>query len=85
MRYDLSHLSDRVDIYKGDIEIEHVHHSSENEYVLEYSFDWSIYNGCADMDESGVERNTVTFEVSENGELAFDDPCYIPPSREFDH
>lgn len=65
---DISHIHDRAYCHSG-IEIESIVYQSNNEYFLEYSFDWHVYNGCADMEEQGTVEESVVFSVKEDGEI----------------
>jgi len=68
---DLSAINHRAECYNG-VSIEMVEHIKGNKYVLNYSYEWHVYNGCADMDGSGEVMSTVTFEVEKDGKLKFD-------------
>jgi len=68
---DLAHINQRAECYNG-IEIEHLQHVSGNEYQLDYSYEWNIYNGCSDMNEHEKENDSVFFEIDEQGKIHFD-------------
>lgn len=72
---DLSHISHRAENYNG-IHIEQIEHQTNNEYCMSYTYDWFVYNGCADMDEQDNEDGFVCFSVGENGEIEFDMPVF---------
>lgn len=72
---DLSHINHRAENYNG-IEIEHIEHQSGNEYCMSYSYDWFVYNGCADMDEQDSEDGFVCFTIGEDGEIVFEIPQF---------
>ena len=68
---DLSHINHRAENYNG-IQIEQIEHRLGNEYCMSYTYDWFVYNGCADMDEQDDEDGFVCFTVGTNGEIEFD-------------
>jgi len=70
---DLSHINHRAENYNG-VQIENVEHQSENGYCMDYTYDWFVYNGCADMDEEGIEDGFVCFTIGKDGELEFEIP-----------
>lgn len=67
---DLSAINHRAECHNG-ISVELVEHIEGNKYSLSYSYEWHVYNGCADMDESDEVMGDVTFEIDEDGELNF--------------
>jgi hypothetical protein len=68
---DLSHINHRAECYNG-ITVEDITYQSGSEYCLSYSYDWFVYNGCADMDEQGKEDDVVCFSVGDCGEIEFE-------------
>ncbi|MFA0607283.1 hypothetical protein [Vibrio amylolyticus] len=68
---DLDFINHRAENHTG-IDIGAVEHQTINEYVLSYSVDWDIYNGCADMEENGTIQVTIPFTVEHDGEIKFD-------------
>ena len=70
---DLSHIHSRAECHSG-VNIDGFHKSSEGEYQLDYSYDWSVYNGCADMDESDSVTESTFIYVDEDGEVEIDIP-----------
>ncbi|WP_430454927.1 hypothetical protein [Rheinheimera sp.] len=83
---DLSYIDNRAACHTG-IKIEDVQYHYGT-FMLYYSFEWTIYNGCADMEESGEEEESLEFTVDEESgeiEFSFSDPSeFIPRNREFD-
>lgn len=67
----MDHIDHRALNEKG-IEILEVHYLADNRYSLVYKYDWFIFSGCTNTDESGVEKNKVTITVLDNGDLEFD-------------
>lgn len=65
---DLSYIDVMAHNVKG-IEILAVEFIDANQYRLRYSFDWQLFNGCAGIDESGVERDSVRFTLADNGDI----------------
>ena len=37
-----------------------------------YSYEWTVYNGCADMNEQDTVEESVSFTLEDNGEIQFD-------------
>lgn len=70
---DLSHINHRAECHTG-AEPKRVEHVSSNEYVLHFQFQWSVYNGCSDMDLLETEFESTHFIVKPDGELVFDFP-----------
>ncbi|EGQ8508607.1 TPA: hypothetical protein NKO90_004454 [Vibrio parahaemolyticus] len=68
---DLSHINSRAENHTG-IDIFEVTFLGGNEYQLDYQYQWSVYNGCADMDLEGEEDTAVTFVLGNDGEIEFD-------------
>ena len=64
---DLSHINSRAENHTG-IDIFDVTFLGGNEYQLDYQYQWSVYNGCADMDLEGEEDTAVTFVLENGGE-----------------
>ncbi len=71
---DLSYINNRAECVTG-IEIESVEYHCGNDYTLNYKFDWSVYNGCADMDEMDTIHTHVSFSIEYNGFINFDLSC----------
>lgn len=65
---DLSHINSRAECHT-DINIESLYKSGNGEYQLDYSYDWSVYNGCADMDESDQVEAVTFVYVSDDGDV----------------
>ena len=72
---DLSHIDQRAVCYNG-ITILDISHIEDNKYLLEYSFDYNIYNGCVDMDVNDEVIDSLNFYINDDGELEFDFPLY---------
>ncbi|MCC4814996.1 hypothetical protein CSB62_06970 [Vibrio splendidus] len=72
---DLSHIDHMAHNANG-IKIESVRYVEGIQYQLNYSFDWEVFRGCSDMNESGIERGRVSFTLDENGFLKIDFPNY---------
>ena len=72
---DLSHINHRAENYNG-IQIESIKYQSGNKYCMKYSYDWFVYNGCADMDEQDNEDGFVCIVIGENGEIEFETPQF---------
>ncbi|WP_274008797.1 hypothetical protein [Vibrio parahaemolyticus] len=68
---DLSHINSRAENHTG-IDILDVTFLGGNEYQLDYQYQWSVYNGCADMDLEGEEDSSVIFTLESDGEIEFD-------------
>lgn len=68
---DLSNINHRAECHTG-IDIDHITYLSNNEYQIDYSYDWNIYNGCDDMNETGTENESVIFSISSIGEIYFE-------------
>ncbi|MGL6403447.1 hypothetical protein ACSZM0_20975 [Aeromonas hydrophila] len=68
---DLDYIDSRAENING-IEIEQVSYCGENQYLLEYNYDWSVYRGCSDMDEYGSNEDSITFIINDNGEIEFE-------------
>ncbi|OEF29177.1 hypothetical protein [Vibrio rumoiensis] len=49
-----------------------VSHIAGNQYTLSYQYDWFVFSGCTDTDLTGTDKNKVSFNISENGDLTFD-------------
>lgn len=65
---DLSHIDQRAENHTG-VEIDQVSYHGGNEFMLEYTYQYHIYNGCADMDGSGEKSEHTTFTLQPNGTL----------------
>ncbi|MFA0242297.1 MULTISPECIES: hypothetical protein [Vibrio] len=68
---DLSHINSRAENHTG-IDVCDVTFLGGNEYQLDYQYQWSVYNGCADMDLEGEEDSCISFTLEMDGELVFD-------------
>jgi hypothetical protein len=68
---DLSHIDSRAENING-IDIGEVTYQGNGEYQLDYSYDWSVYRGCSNMDEYDVCEESVVFSMDENGYIEFD-------------
>jgi len=68
---DLSYLNHRAECHTG-IDIDHISYISKNEYQIDYSYDWNIYNGCDGLNDSGTENECVIFTISKSGEIEFE-------------
>lgn len=68
---DLSHIDVMAHNQNG-IVIQSVTYLGGDEYLLEYSYDWEVFNGCIDVHETGIERNKTKFSLSEQGRIEFD-------------
>jgi len=68
---DLDYINHRAECVTG-IEIESVQYQSNNEYILIYSFEWCVYNGCADMDEQDTIEESALFTVEDDGSIIID-------------
>ena len=69
--HDLKHINHRAQNCTG-IDIEDIQYQSNNEYILNYKYDWSIYNGCPDMEENDTEYDCISFTIEQNGIIEFD-------------
>ncbi|MBD1574037.1 hypothetical protein HC725_12245 [Vibrio sp. S17_S38] len=67
----MDHIDHRALNEKG-IEILEVNYLVDNRYSLVYQYDWFIFSGCTNTDESGMEKNKVTITLLDNGDLEFD-------------
>jgi hypothetical protein len=72
---DLSHIDQRAVCYNG-ITIIDISHIEDNKYLLEYRFDYNIYNGCVNMDVNDEVIDSLCFYINNDGELKFDFPIY---------
>ena len=70
---DLSHINSRAECHTG-ISFDEFYKSCEGTYQLDYSYDWSVYNGCADMDESERVIESTLVYVDGDGEVEIDIP-----------
>ncbi|OBU16388.1 hypothetical protein AYY19_04315 [Photobacterium aquimaris] len=67
----LSHIDHRAENING-IDIGDVTYQGNGEYQLDYSYDWSVYRGCSDMDQYDECEESVVFTIDENGYIEFD-------------
>lgn len=70
---DLSYIDEMAHVVNG-INIKNVVHVSANQYRLEYSFDWELFLGCLDRNETGVENGRVLFTLEGDNFLKFNFP-----------
>lgn len=68
---DLSHIDSRAENING-IDASSITYLGNDQYQLDYSYDWSVYRGCSDMDEYGEFEESVVFTMDENGYIEFD-------------
>ncbi|MBW8192970.1 hypothetical protein K0504_18225 [Neiella marina] len=68
---DLSYINNIAECVTG-IEIKSVEHHFKNQYTLNYKFDWTVYNGCSDLDEMGTIAAHISFRVENDGSVHFD-------------
>ncbi|MFK5950198.1 MAG: hypothetical protein QM500_15645 [Methylococcales bacterium] len=68
---DLSNINYRAECHTG-IDIEHISYLCKNEYQIDYAYDWNVYNGCEDMEETGTEHESVIFSISDIGDIYFE-------------
>lgn len=68
---DLSYINHIAECSTG-IDITAIEHRSNNIYRLNYSLEWSIYNGCSDLDEKGTISTHVSFKRESDSSLVFD-------------
>lgn len=68
---DLKHINYRAECFNG-IKVESVQHCENNEYLLDYSYEWHVYNGCSNMDGYDREWDAISFSIGSNGEIEFD-------------
>lgn len=70
----LIHSLDHIDHMATNINgiiIKNVSHCDENEFFLEYSYDWHVYRGCSDMNEDGEIDDSISFTLHEDGNIEF--------------
>ncbi|NAW56827.1 MULTISPECIES: hypothetical protein [unclassified Vibrio] len=72
---DLEYIHARAECYEG-IKLESLSKVCEGEYQLDYSYNWFVYNGCADMDESDCVQNSTFVYVDEDGNVEVDIPDF---------
>ncbi|EHH1283287.1 hypothetical protein QUN95_000536 [Vibrio parahaemolyticus] len=72
---DLEYIHPRAECYEG-INIESLNKVEEGVYQLDYSYDWFVYNGCADMDESDQVEDSTLVYVDEDGNVEVDIPDF---------
>ncbi|MGL0957669.1 hypothetical protein ABMX86_22675 [Vibrio vulnificus] len=68
----LAHINRRAENHNG-IEIQDVTYVRDNEYLLEYSYQWYVYNGCSNLDVEGEEDSSILFTINDDGEIEFED------------
>jgi hypothetical protein len=66
---DLSHIDNRAESFLG-AEVQEVHFNGGNEFTLVYSYEYNIYNGCADMEVEGDREEETMFTISEDGTIS---------------
>lgn len=72
---DLSYIDDMAHVVNG-IKIKDVLHINANQYRLLYSFDWELFLGCSDRNETGVESGSVLFTLEDDNVLNINFPNY---------
>ncbi len=72
---DLSHIHHRADSLSG-IKINTVSHNGNNNYSLDFSFDWFAHTGCGHTVHEDTEHQCIMFKVTETGEIEFNIPRY---------
>lgn len=65
---DLSYIDDMAHNVNG-IEIQSVHHLTENRYQIEYSYDWELFLGCSDINQSGIGHDHIRFTLDPEGQI----------------
>lgn len=68
---DLSHI-DVMAHNENGIVVTGVEHLEENLYKLNFTYDWQLYRGCADIHGVGIEKGNALFTVSDNGQIEID-------------
>lgn len=68
---DLSHIHHRTAVLSG-INICDVSHCGQNNYVLDFSFDYVAHVGCGHTAHEDTEHQTISFKVGDSGEIGFD-------------
>ncbi|MEZ8410825.1 hypothetical protein AB6C88_23820, partial [Vibrio splendidus] len=51
-------------------------HINANQYRLKYAFDWELFLGCSDRNETGVENGSVLFTLEDDNVLNINFPNY---------
>ncbi|ROR26881.1 hypothetical protein FB440_1213 [Vibrio crassostreae] len=72
---DLSYIDEMAHVVNG-INIKNVVHVNANQYRLQYSFDWELFLGCSDRNETGVENGSVLFTLEDDNVLNINFPNY---------
>ncbi|ROO75703.1 hypothetical protein EDB69_1012 [Vibrio crassostreae] len=72
---DLSYIDDMAHVVNG-IKIKDVLYINANQYRLQYSFDWELFLGCSDRNETGVENGSVLFTLEDDNVLNISFPNY---------
>ncbi|MEZ8312350.1 hypothetical protein AB6C44_01995 [Vibrio splendidus] len=72
---DLSYIDDMAHVVNG-INIKDVLHINANQYRLQYSFDWELFLGCSDRNETGVDNGSVLFTLEDDNVLNINFPNY---------
>ncbi|USP06030.1 hypothetical protein LGV68_01610 [Vibrio sp. LQ2] len=65
---DLSYIDDMAHNVNG-IEIQSVHHLAKNRYQIEYSYDWDLFLGCSDINQSGTGHDHIRFTLDPEGQI----------------
>lgn len=68
---DLSHIHHQAVCYNG-IVVECVEHNYGSTFTLSYSYEWNVYNGCANMNEHDEVHDCISFDIDESGKLEFE-------------
>lgn len=63
---DLSYINHRAECF-NPVDIDSVTRDGNGSYQVDYSFDWHVYNGCADMDESDTINESTFVSVDSEG------------------
>ena len=68
---DLSHIHERA-VCLADVDVCDVQYQYDNNYLLSYTYQWHVYNGCAGLDDNGEVEESVSFYIDEEGDLHFE-------------
>lgn len=72
---DLSHIHHRANNLSG-IKIHNITYCEDNNYLLDFSFDWFAHTGCGHTLHEDTTHQCIRFKVSDNGEIGFNLPSY---------
>ena len=67
---DLSHIHHRAASLSG-IKIWDVSHIGQNNYVMDFSFDWFAHVGCCHTVHEDTEHQCISFSIGDAGEVKF--------------